>query len=176
MSRATMPPTLPTITSSPPSVTTLDGALIRPTQWQWARPSHVGRPLKTTLPTPSSYRWIRFLARESHPPGQHCRQQVARQQTNIPVRFIEVVAFLAHQASLENLEVPALVRDLSLSPRTSTAKETAGQLAELLRSQPVDTWKEGIAGKGGVATMAVFKILTVTSRIAKLSPELPLAE
>ena len=66
------------------------------------------------------------------------------------VRFIEVVAFLAHQASLENLEVAGLVRDLSLSPRKSNAKETAGQLAELLRSQPVDTWKEGIAGKGSL--------------------------
>ena len=76
---------------------------------------------------------------------------MAEQQINPPVRFIEVVAFLAHQASLENLEVPALVRDLSLSPRKSNAKETAGQLAELLRSQPVDTWKEGIAGISSIS-------------------------
>ena len=81
------------------------------------------------------------------------------------VRFIEVVAFLAHQASLENLEVAGLVRDLSLSPRRSNAKETAGQLAELLRSQPVDTWKEGIAGKVGVATTGVSEIPTITSEI-----------
>lgn len=68
------------------------------------------------------------------------------------------MAFLAHQASLENLEVPALVRDLSLSPRQSDAKETAGQLAELLRSQPVDTWKEGIAGR--LTQMARYQMLT----------------
>ena len=68
------------------------------------------------------------------------------------------MAFLAHQASLENLEVPALVRDLSLSPRQSDAKETAGQLAELLRSQPVDTWKEGIAGR--LPQMARYQMLT----------------
>ena len=37
--------------------------------------------------------------------------------------------------------------NLSLSPRTSNAKETANQLAELLRTQPVDTWKDGIAGE-----------------------------
>ena len=76
---------------------------------------------------------------------------MAQQQTTPPLRFIEVVAFLAHQASLENLEVPALVRDLSLSPRTSNAKETAGQLAQLFRSQPVDTWKEGIAGISSIS-------------------------
>ena len=37
--------------------------------------------------------------------------------------------------------------NLSLSPRTSNAKETANQLAELLRTQPVDTWKDGIASE-----------------------------
>ena len=50
MSRATMLPTLLTTTWSPPSATTLGGALTPPIQWQWARLSHVGRPLKTTRP------------------------------------------------------------------------------------------------------------------------------
>jgi len=86
-------------------------------------------------------------------------------------RFIEVVAFLAHQASLENLEVPALVRDLSLSPRTSNAKETAGQLAELLRSQPVDTWKEGIAELDTPDYMVTFSGIICTLLTLQLSEE-----
>ena len=41
MSHATMPPTLPTITWSRWSATTLDGTLILPTLLPWARHSHV---------------------------------------------------------------------------------------------------------------------------------------
>jgi len=86
-------------------------------------------------------------------------------------RFIEVVAFLAHQASLENLEVPALVRDLSLSPRTSNAKETANQLAELLRTQPVDTWKDGIAELDTPDYMVTFSGIICTLLTLQLSEE-----
>merc|ERR1719209_2901540 len=86
-------------------------------------------------------------------------------------RFIEVVAFLAHQASLENLEVPALVRDLSLSPRESDAKETAGQLAQLLRSQPVDTWKEGIAELDTPDYMVTFSGIICSLLTLQLSEE-----
>ena len=46
--------------------------------------------------------------------------------------------------------------NLSLSPRTSNAKETANQLAELLRTQPVDTWKDGIAGEFCLSLQASF--------------------
>ena len=48
--------------------------------------------------------------------------------------------------------------NLSLSPRTSNAKETANQLAELLRTQPVDTWKDGIAGKFSLSQASNPKI------------------
>ena len=48
--------------------------------------------------------------------------------------------------------------NLSLSPRTSNAKETANQLAELLRTQPVDTWKDGIAGKLFLSQASFSKI------------------
>merc|ERR1711915_649769 len=44
-------------------------------------------------------------------------------------RFIDVVAFLAHQASLEHLEVSTSVRDLSF----------------MLQTAPVNDWKQGIA-------------------------------
>ena len=48
--------------------------------------------------------------------------------------------------------------NLSLSPRTSNAKETANQLAELLRTQPVDTWKDGIAGESCLSPKSFSKI------------------
>ena len=48
--------------------------------------------------------------------------------------------------------------NLSLSPRTSNAKETANQLAELLRTQPVDTWKDGIAGESCLSPKPFSKI------------------
>ena len=48
--------------------------------------------------------------------------------------------------------------NLSLSPRTSNAKETANQLAELLRIQPVDTWKDGIAGELFLSQASFSKI------------------
>jgi len=59
-------------------------------------------------------------------------------------RFIDVVAFLAHQGSLANLPVSDVVRDLSLSPRARDSRATAQQLADMLRTQPVDTWTQGI--------------------------------
>ena len=83
-----------------------------------------------------------------------------------------MVAFLAHQAMLENLDVPLAIRDLSTTPRSRScplqstrylqdfvgrsAKETAQQLADLLRTQPVDTWKQGIAGGGSLASLYVY--------------------
>merc|ERR1719244_1772782 len=60
-------------------------------------------------------------------------------------RFIDVVAFLAHQASLEHLEVSTSVRDLSFNPRGATSIETAEQLALMLQTAPVNDWKQGIA-------------------------------
>jgi len=59
-------------------------------------------------------------------------------------RFIDVVAFIAHQGSLANLPVSDVVRDLSLSPRARDSVATAQQLADMLRTQPVDTWTQGI--------------------------------
>ena len=75
-----------------------------------------------------------------------------------------MVAFLAHQASLENLAVSPLVRDLSLSgtPRSKTAKETAQQLADMLRREPVDTWMEGIAALDTPEYMFTFSGIICT--------------
>merc|ERR1740131_859029 len=55
-------------------------------------------------------------------------------------RFIDVVAYLAHQASLENLPVSQVVRELSPTPRTRNGTDTAKQLADMLRTQPVNSW------------------------------------
>jgi len=65
-------------------------------------------------------------------------------------RFIDVVAFIAHQAMLENLNVSARVRDLpdpdgAVRGRNGSAVEVAARLADLLSNSPVQDWREGIA-------------------------------
>jgi len=55
-------------------------------------------------------------------------------------RFIDVVAYLAHQASLANLGVSDVVRELSIIPRARNGTATAQQLADMLRTQPVNSW------------------------------------
>jgi len=55
-------------------------------------------------------------------------------------RFIDVVAYLAHQASLENLPVSNLVRELSTTQRQRSGTATAQQLADMLRTSPVESW------------------------------------
>jgi len=77
-------------------------------------------------------------------------------------RFIEVVAFLAHQASLENLPVSDSLRDLSVTPRRNSAKETAQQLANLLKDSPVDNWKDGIAELDTPDYMVTFSAIICT--------------
>ena len=84
---------------------------------------------------------------------------------------------------LENLDVPLAIRDLSTTPRSRSrplqstsylqdfvgrsAKETAQQLADLLRTQPVDTWKQGIAGGGNGSCFFTF-LLAVIEGLGKL--------
>jgi len=88
-------------------------------------------------------------------------------------RFIEVVAFLAHQASLENLAVSPLVRDLSLSgiPRSKTAKESAQQLADMLRTEPVDMWMDSIAALDTPDYMFTFSGIICTLLTLQASDE-----
>jgi len=77
-------------------------------------------------------------------------------------RFIDVVSYIAHQASLENLAVPSQVRELSLSPRSKSSTATAQQLADMLRTQPVDTWSQGIADLDTPDYMLTFSGLVCT--------------
>ena len=77
-------------------------------------------------------------------------------------RFIEVVAFLAHQASLENLAVSSAVRDLSPQPRSRSAVATAEQLADLLREAPVEEWQQGIAALDTPDYMVTFSGIICT--------------
>jgi len=84
-----------------------------------------------------------------------------------------VVAFLAHQASLENLAVSPLVRDLSLSgiPRSKTAKESAQQLADMLKTEPVDMWMDGIAALDTPDYMFTFSGIICTLLTLQASDE-----
>jgi len=77
-------------------------------------------------------------------------------------RFIDVVSYIAHQASLENLGVPTMVRELSLTPRSKSSTATAQQLADMLRTEPVDTWTAGIADLDTPDYMLTFSGLVCT--------------
>jgi len=86
-------------------------------------------------------------------------------------RFIDVVSFIAHQASLENLQVSSIVRDISLTPRNKTSIETAQQLADMLRTMPVVQWKEEIANLDTPDYMMTFAGLVTTLLTIQLPPE-----
>jgi len=86
-------------------------------------------------------------------------------------RFIDVVSYLAHQASLANLPVSSQVLDLSLEPRARSSVATSQQLADMLRTQPVDTWKDGIAALDTPDYMLTFSGLVCTLLTLQLSTE-----
>merc|ERR1711942_237642 len=86
-------------------------------------------------------------------------------------RFIDVVSYLAHQASLANLPVSNQVMELSLDPRARSSVATAQQLADMLRSQPVDTWADGIAALDTPDYMLTFSGLVCTLLTLQLSTE-----
>jgi len=77
-------------------------------------------------------------------------------------RFIDVVSYIAHQSSLQHLPVSNKVMDLSLTPRSKSSTATAQQLADMLRTQSVDTWTEGIAGLDTPDYMLTFSGLVCT--------------
>merc|ERR1719348_1866237 len=77
-------------------------------------------------------------------------------------RFIDVVSYLAHQASLTNLPVSRQVMDLSLEPRARSSVATAQQLADMLRTEPVGSWAEGIAALDTPDYMLTFSGLVCT--------------
>jgi len=86
-------------------------------------------------------------------------------------RCIDVVSYLAHQASLANLPVSSQVMELSLEPRARSSVATAQQLADMLRSQPVDTWADGIAALDTPDYMLTFSGLVCTLLTLQLSTE-----
>jgi len=82
-----------------------------------------------------------------------------------------VVSFIAHQASLENLPVSSVVRDISLTPRNKTSIETAQQLADMLRTMPVEQWKDEIASLDTPDYMMTFAGLVTTLLTIQLPPD-----
>merc|ERR1719348_2085878 len=77
-------------------------------------------------------------------------------------RFIDVVAYLAHQASLENLPVSNLVRELSTTQRERNSTATAQQLADMLRLEPVNNWIGFIDELDTPEYMTTFSGIVVT--------------
>jgi len=86
-------------------------------------------------------------------------------------RFIDVVSYLAHQASLENLNVPTSVRELSLTPRSRSGIATAQQLADMLRTESVTTWAEGIGALDTPDYMLTFSGIVCTLLTLQLPAE-----
>merc|ERR1711971_415681 len=86
-------------------------------------------------------------------------------------RFIDVVSFLAHQASLENLNVSSVVRDISLTPRNRSSIEVASQLATMLQTMPVETWQAQIADLDTPDYMSTFAGIVSTLLTLQLPPE-----
>lgn len=86
-------------------------------------------------------------------------------------RFIDVVAFIAHQASLANLPVSDAVRDLSMIPRARDSRATAQQLADLLRSEQVDNWTQGIEELDTPDYMLTFSGIVCTLLTLQLPAE-----
>ena len=81
------------------------------------------------------------------------------------------VSYIAHQASLENLAVSSLVRDLSEAPRNRSSLEVAQALADMLRTDPVHTWKEKIADLDTPDYMMTFAGLVSTLLTLQLPPD-----
>jgi len=67
--------------------------------------------------------------------------------STVDVRFIDVVSFVAHQASLRplNSDSPVLM-DLNSTARSRNSTEIAQQLTSLFVDLPVQEWKENIDG------------------------------
>lgn len=55
-------------------------------------------------------------------------------------RLIDVVSYIAHQASLSNLKGSSIIHDLSATPRSKTAVESNIELNEVLRMKDPSTW------------------------------------
>lgn len=65
-------------------------------------------------------------------------------------RFIDVISFIAHQASVEYLPCDkesgqcAILHDLNTTSRAFTAVNSTQRLTEMFRTTPVDSWIQGI--------------------------------
>lgn len=59
-------------------------------------------------------------------------------------RLIDVVSYIAHQASVSNLKGSSIIHELSPTPRSKSGVESNNDLNEALRTQPPSTWKDAI--------------------------------
>jgi len=67
--------------------------------------------------------------------------------STVDVRFIDVVAFIAHQASLRPLNSDsAILMDLNNTAREQNSLDIAEELTKIFVDKPVQEWKESIDG------------------------------
>jgi len=91
-------------------------------------------------------------------------------------RFIDVIAYVAHQASVSNLPTnSSVVRELSLSPRSGNAVTTTQGLINMFSESPVDQWTDLILALDMPDYFTTFSGLVctfLTLRLDSLSADL----
>ena len=85
-------------------------------------------------------------------------------------RLIDLVSYIAHQASLSNLKGSSIIRALSKTPRSKSGVDSNTELNDLLRTKPPSDWMDGILGLDMPQYYFTFSAL-VTSMFTFIFPE-----
>lgn len=87
-------------------------------------------------------------------------------------RFIDIVSYVAHQASLLHLpQASTVLTDLSLTPRNATSVMVAQRLTDMMQNDHVNTWMDGIAGLDTPQYMSTFSGIICNVLTLLFSPE-----
>lgn len=85
-------------------------------------------------------------------------------------RLIDLVSYIAHQASLSNLKGSSIIHELSKTPRSKSGVDSNTELNDLLRTKPPSDWMDGILGLDMPQYYFTFSAL-VTSMFTFIFPE-----
>ena len=85
-------------------------------------------------------------------------------------RLIDLVSYIAHQASLSNLKGTSVIHELSETPRSKSGVETNTDLNTLLRTRPPSEWMDAILAFDMPSYYVTFSGL-VTTMFTLIFPE-----
>ena len=77
-------------------------------------------------------------------------------------RLIDVVSYIAHQASVSNLKGTSIIHELSETPRRRTGVQSNSDLNDLLRTKPPSEWMQGIIDLDMPIYYVTFSALVTT--------------